>query len=396
MIRLEMPLPIAVTEVVRTAYENFKNDQRYGFLDVLKKDYPWEMLNDFRSQLKINSQVAVVGIGGSSQGIKSYLQYIAPECLNQEYVFFDRIDESYLQNQLLRIKNIEKTQWFFISKSGSSTETMFILNSLLEKTKGKILNNKNQVFVFTENKDSILKNWSQKQNLITVHYPLNIEGRFSLFSFMSLYPLANILEDSAEMKRAADWVNNNEDLVLKLSQFYLNSFEQQKWISMFWLYSERLKEFGFWLEQLWAESLGKSKSPTSRVSTPFCCYGTNDQHSLLQQMEEGYADKSHLFLQIGRPNEDATYIKNWLDDSATYLNGYDLDKIMKLYCQATYESLQEQPRALMTLDDGSVSVGYALHITMSLVIGTLGQALNLDIYGQPGVEKSKALFKKML
>ncbi len=385
---------------VHRAYEELLANKKYGFLDVMREGFPWSKLADFKSCLNESQQVGIIGIGGSSQGQKSFLKYVSPDCLGREFVFFDRIDESYINGQMQKIESYSDTTWYIISKSGKSTETLFILNTLLEKTEGRLLANKKRVFALTEAKGSVVKNWADQEGVQILDYPQGIEGRFSLFSFMGLYPMASHLKGVEKgdnpFASAAEWIKQNQNLVLELSQFYLQSFQDKKWISMFWLYSERLKEFGFWLEQLWAESLGKFSDEAHRVSTPFCCYGTNDQHSLLQQMEEGYPDKSHVFLQIKKPNLDSRYQKNWISEEASYLNEYDLDHVMKLYCQSTYESLQGQPRALMTLRDSSEEVAFALHLLMALVVGTVGRAMGIEIYGQPGVEKSKKLFRELL
>ena len=384
------------SSIINRAYEELLRDKKYGFLKVLEDDFDWDALERFKATFNNYKQVAIVGIGGSSQGIKSLLKYVSPEAMNSDFIFFDRIDESYINSQLNKINDLSGVLWFIISKSGSSTETLFILNTLLDKTSGIPLNHKKNVVVLTDNNLSILKSWASREQLKTFSYPSDIEGRFSLFSLMSLYPLVSKIGEVQSIKSAAQWVKSHPEIVLELSEFYMQSFAQNKWVSMFWLYSERLKEFGFWLEQLWAESLGKFSDDKRRVSTPFCCYGTNDQHSLLQQMEEGFQDKSHLFLQIKKPNLDTKYNKNWINEDVGYLNAYDLDHVMKLYCQATFESLQNQPRILLTLEDSSSKVGYALHLVMALVVGTLGKALKIDIYGQPGVEKSKKIFRELL
>ncbi|MCB0357828.1 MAG: hypothetical protein KDD40_12510, partial [Bdellovibrionales bacterium] len=210
-----------------------------------------------------------------------------------------------------------------------------------------------------------------------------------------LYPLAKIVADFESFREGALWVQRHLEIIEKLSAFYLDSFVQGRWISNFWLYSEKLKEFGNWLEQLWAESLGKDNSAEKRVSTPFSCIGTNDQHSLLEQMEEGFPDKSQLFLHLNA-STGCTYKKNWIHDQAQFLTDYQLEDILVKYCHATYNSLDKHPRALMSLKDNSAAVLFALHLTLALTIGVIGKNLDIEIYGQAGVEKSKELFRQLL
>ncbi len=395
MINLELHAEIAVSEGIKDSCSQFLSNDKYGFLNILKNDYSWEKLHSFKGEASDYKNIAIIGIGGSSQGAKSFLKYIDPESVDKSVLFFDRIDESYISNQLSKIPDLNSTAWFVISKSGRSTETLFILNTVLSKTEGAILNS-GKLIVISESNESALSHWAQSNEVSVLPYPSGIEGRFSLFSLAGLLPLSTKIIDFEELKSAAEWVTQNTDVIERLTAFYLDSFQQGKWVSTFWLYSERLKEFGYWLEQLWAESLGKHSDEKRRVSTPFCCMGTNDQHSLLQQMEAGFADKSHLFLQIKKVNKNTKYNKNWVGDEASFLNEYDLDEVMNKYCESTYKSLNNHPSGILTLEDGSAKVAFQLHLIMALTIGSIGQHLGIEIYGQPGVEKSKSIFRELL
>ena len=364
-----------------------------------------KILNNKESFLKENSQipeilpghqVAIIGIGGSSQGARSLLCAIDPGAVDRgDYLFFDRIDESFLERQVKLIRDIKNVTWFINSKSGSTTETLIILNTVLEKTDGGFLETPGSIYVSTENKSSVLFNWAKEHHCKLISTPDDIEGRFSLLSEEGVFPLSPKVKWS-DLNLATQWVNNNLNLVEQLSSFYLESYRQQKWISVFWLYSERFKEFGFWLEQLWAESLGKFSDSERRASTPLCCMGTNDQHSLLQQMNEGFADKSYTFLQVGKSNTENSYNQNYINKELDYLSNYNLSHLLRTYCKSTYESLENGPKLMITLANTEAQTFYALHVVMALVIGTIGKSLNIEIYGQPGVEKSKAIFKELL
>lgn len=399
MIKFETPqlLNKDVDKSISSALQSLLEDSKYGFLRAFNGPFPWQNLNTFKEKLKPFQQVAILGIGGSSQGTKSFLQYIDPSAIDSDVIYFDRIDESFISRQFLKVNDVHKTAWFIVSRSGSTTETLFILNTVIHKTEGQLLSNMQNIFVITEKKDSLLGQWALEKGLFIIPAACDIEGRFSLFSESGLMPLVNNIEDFTSLQRGAQWLQQNLQMVERLAEFYTESFKEERWISNVWLYSERLRELGFWLEQLWAESLGKYKSADKRISTPFCCLGTNDQHSLLQLMEEGYPDKSQLFVQIENASVGTnTYDRNWLECRASYLEEYQLDDLMKKYCRATYESLEGHPRALITLEDTSAATIFAFHLLIALTIGTLGKYKNIEIYGQPGVEKSKKLFREML
>ena len=148
MVNLEFPHEVNVPLDVKKSLQDLFDDKKYGFLRILTDKFPWEELSSYHALLKNYDQVAIIGIGGSSQGSKSIINALEPGLIDQKFVYFDRIDEDYLARQISRVKNKDKTAWFVNSKSGSTTETLFILNSLLEKTEGLLFKNKKNVFLF--------------------------------------------------------------------------------------------------------------------------------------------------------------------------------------------------------------------------------------------------------
>ena len=68
----------------------------------------------------------------------------------------------------------------------------------------------------------------------------------------------------------------------------------------------RFSVLGLWWQQLWSESLGKrirAGGPAPRASTPMVCCGPQDQHSLLQQVQEGSTRQmGHLSCEIPTRN----------------------------------------------------------------------------------------------
>jgi glucose-6-phosphate isomerase len=103
-----------VSTKINEAYGQLLNDPKYGFLKVLEDDFDWAELEKFKSSFNNYKQVAIVGIGGSSQGIKSLLKFVSPEAMNSDFIFFDRIDESYIHSQLNKLSDLSEVLWFII------------------------------------------------------------------------------------------------------------------------------------------------------------------------------------------------------------------------------------------------------------------------------------------
>src|SRR5690606_26695517 len=133
----------------------------------------------------------------------------------------------------------------------------------------------------------------------------------------------------------------------------LVSFENNEWVTIFWSYSESLKTFGQWFQQLWAESLAKkitleSKS-APRVSTPLMLLGSNDQHSMLQQVMEGERDKFVIFLRSFREENSGIKLKDILFSNYEFLKNKEMGVIYQAQCMGTQKALEEQGVHSVTL-----------------------------------------------
>ena len=180
------------------------------------------------------------------------------------------------------------------------------------------------------------------------------------------------------------------------------SFDRAEWITMLWSYCDRLHSFGFWLQQLWAESLAKSldreKQKAPRVSTPIPCVGSTDQHSILQQVMEGANDKFIFFFRVEESEETGPKLTRQLFRGQEIMRDKTMGTLFSAQADATRDALSQQKvlsLSLSTKNLNEASLG-ALFMIFQLVIGTLGEALNIDAYNQPGVEAGKIITKKSL
>jgi len=155
------------------------------------------------------------------------------------------------------------------------------------------------------------------------------------------------------------------------------SWQRGEWQSIFWPYEEKLRYVGPWIQQLWAESLGKKKDLNGknapRVSSPVSLHGSKDQHSVLQQIAEAYPDKLVCFF----------------NDKSIQKEDKDLVEIMKSQTPISLNGIVNQ----LKLDFDHI---WDLFLSFEYFIIQLGRLLNIDPFDQPGVEASKVLFKKRI
>ena len=267
----------------------------YPFFDLgnLKSDY----LKDKSIIGTEFEKIIVIGVGGSSQGSKAINRFLN----ERRVIYFDHLNY-YLINRALE-ENLDKTGFIFISKSGTTSETLTIFDYLVSQLENKI-NISNQFFALTEYKSSPLYDLSTHRSIKIIEHKKEIGGRFSIFSNTSLIPgfyfhenlIDKFFEGAAEglnaEKNARDEANKDFDLLKK-----------GKIINANLVYGDELHELANWKKQLFSESLGKN----SKGVMPIVSKMTKDQHSLLQLFLDG---PKNIFFEIMSLNYDHPNLLN--------------------------------------------------------------------------------------
>ena len=182
----------------------------------------------------------------------------------------------------------------------------------------------------------------------------------SLRSGFCLRPIAGIdvtglLQGAAEMERrcrAHDLEKNPAGMLATL--LHRAHVEDGEGIHVLMPYSDRLRSFGLWFQQLWAESLGKGTNLDGEAvetgPTPLPALGATDQHSLLQLLMEGPRDKVVCFISV-ETSEDPVAIPDLHPGLPTlaYLGGHTLRELIDAERAASAEALRRQSRPNLTI-----------------------------------------------
>ncbi len=341
---------------------------------------------------KSQTTLAVLGIGGSHLGLEGIYDFLKPE---KKIVFFSNVD-GYAFEKLLNTLNLKQTHFLAISKSGGTSETLIQLSHIMQVLKSKKMKFRDHISVITEDKVSSLKSISDEWGLNFIPMPKSVGGRFSVLTTVGLAPLMWAGVNVKKLLQGAQDASEMKAEVGMLVDFYLNTFKEEKWISVFWFYCESLKTFRHWVEQLWSESLAKkttlSGAQAPRVSTPLVCIGANDQHSLLQQFNEGAQDKSFLFIR-NMESEESKKINFIADESVSLFYKKSVGELLKVQVEATNQVMKHNgnpTQELIILDHSPQSIG-ALIYFFELLIASIGARLNINAYDQPGVEQVKKI-----
>lgn len=347
--------------------------------------------------------VAVLGVGGSALGSQALIQALLPEAIpHQKIIFFDNIDSQSFYRKLQAIHNPAKTLFLLISKSGSTIETLTqaeFLHLYLQKKYNTDLKSKS--LVITEARKNPLFDWMDDSRR-RLEVPLNVGGRYSVLTPVGLAPAALLGLNIAQIIQGAQSALENTHFVEELVAQFLKSFSQKELTTYFFKYCDDLDYFGMWVEQLWAESLGKKNDNRGGVapaaSVPISLRGATDQHSVLQQIAEGVQKKMVCFLRVQKSETGFENLKNLQFQAMDVMLGRSLGDLMAAEVQATEESLHNL--GLNTLSIGTrelteESIGFLL-MSFELTVAALGLALNIDPFNQPGVEHGKVITRALL
>ena len=358
--------------------------------------------------------VLILGIGGSSLGgmamsealLTPYWNMLSEEERNNypRIFFLDNIDPDCILS-LLNTINLEKTLVNVITKSGTTIETMsqymIVANILQEKLGDDYRKN---IVVTTDKELGLLRQLANQEGYKNFVIPDDVGGRFSVFSAVGLLPLALVgidIDDVINGVKDMDLALKNTDINHNIAaQFALIHFLSDTWkknnMIVMMPYSSRLRYIADWFVQLWAESLGKNQNNNNESvnigSTPIKALGVTDQHSLVQLLNEGPADKIVDFIRVEEFEKTVEIPKIFEYTGIGYLGGKTLNQLMDAEADATKCSLQDCNRPSITITLPKITGYYVGQLLYMLEVSTAiaGALYNINAFNQPGVEQTKS------
>jgi glucose-6-phosphate isomerase len=391
-------------ELATRSLQALKARADLGFKDLPNRAELWTTSDARAKELRKQAHcLAVLGMGGSSLGGRALLQALTKWNGTHQVEFLDNVDSDRFFKWLKSRSNLTDTHWVIVSKSGNTIETLTMAefaDQHLRSAGFKKLSATSTVI--SEIDDNPLMRWARKEGVSALEIPKDVGGRFSVLCPVGLLPAAFYGLDIERIREGAAWALGQDELIARLAAQSLMSFERDEWITQFWAYSDGLRDFGLWTQQLWAESLGKANDrngkPAPRASTPIPAIGSSDQHSILQQVMEGSRDKFTWFFRVEQSEKEGAVLDKNLFDCQNLMLGKTMGQLFGAMASATQQALEKQGIQSLTLTAERLdefSVG-ALFMILELVVGTMGEALDINAFDQPGVELGKRLAREIL
>ena len=397
-------------EEIFTCLVDEKRRQESGYYNL---PYETKALQDSLAYMQANSAVlkdlthiVIIGIGGSSLGLKAIdtMLYHLPHRNDIVVKFLEHTDPLKRQKSLKKIR-LHTTLFIVISKSGMTIETTSLMKyciwryNLLESCV------KNRLLIITDN-NSALCSWAKENDIYRIGIDSSIGGRFSVLSAVGILPLMllgykvdSILKGAKDLQDS--FLARKEEHILKKAHFMATNHKLLP-MNILFSYSSSFKDFNLWYVQLWGESLGKIDKDSKKIGlTPISLIGSIDQHSFLQLILEGKQDKTITFLGI----KEECYNELVIPDiklkgleSTNFVNNISFAKLLATQKLATMRVLQDEglPIDCIQLDFLNEENVGCLIMYYELLTSAVGCIFGIQTYNQPAVEQGKKLLQDML
>ncbi|MDA1081399.1 MAG: glucose-6-phosphate isomerase [Gemmatimonadetes bacterium] len=393
---------------VHAAVASDRSAGRYGFMELDAQAAETKRVLDYAAHAPMRyTDVVVLGIGGSALGAIALRSAFGAYDDTPRLHVVDNVDPHTFKALLARLA-FDRTLWIVVSKSGATVETLAqyaIVRHVL--VAGGLSIARHVVFV-TDPVAGPLRAIALDEGIPAFDVPPNVGGRFSVLTPVGTLPAAFAGYDVGAIVAGAQAMLDRcntpalADNPAGLLATLLWRAHQRAGQSthVFMPYSDPLRDVAPWFVQLWAESLGKTDADGLPAGpTPLAARGATDQHSLLQLLMEGPADKVVCFLRVANHARDLMVPKSEIvPDAVAFMRGRSLGELLDAEAGATARALVSAGRPSLTITVDGVDAYSIGELLMFLMIATVyaGAMYRVDPLGQPGVELAKRLAREAL
>uniref|UniRef100_A0A7S1KUP0 Glucose-6-phosphate isomerase n=1 Tax=Percolomonas cosmopolitus TaxID=63605 RepID=A0A7S1KUP0_9EUKA len=353
-----------------------------------------EAKNEFGDEY---TDVVFNGIGGSFLGPLMMIVFMHGDSYNfnsglgVRIHFLSNSDADTLSALLAKI-NVKTSILINMSKSGSTAETkgnMDAFNANLKQQKLDIGHHNIAITTPGSNFDK----FAQENKYMHIFYMNNeTGGRTSVGSAIGAVPAAVAGIDFEAFLRgqsAMDELTRRRDpqqnpAMLMAAAIQTLTLKEGRKNMIVLGYSDYLKEFAHYLQQLYMESIGKeydvNGTPNPEGLTVFGGVGTGEQHAFMQQVQKGFPDCFVRFVHFQKRGSDVS------------LSGPgSMGRQLLAFVKGTEQALQDNGKSFMTCTfEKRDMFNLGMMIALEERIVTILAALrNLNAYDQPGVQDGK-------
>jgi transaldolase / glucose-6-phosphate isomerase len=310
--------------------------------------------------------VVLLGMGGSSLCPEVARETFGSKAGFPQLIMLDNTDPAAVKDVETKV-NGNKTLFIVASKSGTTTETLSFYNYFYEVIKNQGSNHPGDHFAAITDEGTPLQEEAKNKNFRKVFTnPEDYGGRYSALSYFGLVPMAligidikKILDNARQIEISSGaFIPSNVNPSINLGTF-LGINQKQGRDKVTFILSESLSAFGYWVEQLIAESTGKE--------------GTG-----LLPVEGESAGKPEVY------NNDRVFVYLYTSEDDDEKN----DKKLKALEKAGHPAVRIELQNKLALG--------AEFFRWELATATAGRIINVNPFDEPNVAESKKNSKDLL
>ncbi len=405
--------PVVAEQHARITAEHAAGGQRW--MDLPSDTALAADIETFAAEVRARyDDYILVGIGGSSLGAIATVQALAHPFRNllpsenrggPRFFVLDNPDPEKVAATLGTV-DLASTLVNVVTKSGQTAETManfLAVRQALEAAVGAE-RARQQIVATTDPAEGLLRALAEHEGYRTFPVPPGVDGRMTVLSAVGMLPAAicgcdvdGLLAGARAMRTRTATADIRENPAYLLAALcILADTRLDKSILVTMPYADALFGLSDWFRQLWAESLGKRLSLDNEVvftgQTPIKALGAIDQHSQIQLFTEGPNDKLISLIAVEEYRARVT-IESVPDGNPEldYLQGAELGQLLQREQLATAWALTEAQRPNFTIAVPSIDAAMLGELFYLYELQTVmgGALLNVNPFGQPGVEEGK-------
>ena len=371
---------------IKDIYNNL--DNRKDTFHILSKKFILDLDKLSLKKFTRHKSIILIGMGGSVLGSKAIYSFLNKK-IKKNFLFLDNLDQSEIE-KIKKKKDLKKSLFIIVSKSGNTIETLINSNLLKDEITYK------NTIIISEKKENLLNTFAKKRKILWVQHKNYIGGRYSVLSEVGMIPAYLMgLKVKSFRKNLLTYFNSKKNLILVESVIKIvNIYNLKKIKSIVLLnYATELNDFLYWCQQLIAESLGKQ----GKGILPVVSLAPRDHHSLMQLYLDGPKDKLFYIFSLNT-NKKMKINSNIFGKDFKFAENKELIKIIQSQKKALTQVLKKKkiPFREFKINNSSEEILGELFAYFILETTLVGKLIGINPFDQPAVEEVKILTKRYL
>ena len=347
----------------------------------------------------------VIGVGGSYNGTKALEQALSPYFKQSDIEIIyagHQLSGAYMEQFLHHIQH-KNPYVYVVSKSGTTLETSLTFRLLRQFMNAKFGKNYGErILVATDKMSNPLREMARVNNYRCFSIPTTIGGRYSLFTVVSLLPLAvagiDVIELLKGASAAAKQLSTSEiehNLAYQYAILRHDAYKKGYQVELLASFEPCLTTLHEWWKQLFGESEGKQQKGLFPCSASY----STDLHSIGQFIQQGSPMLFETILSFGQIEGDVVIPHERTNgDQLNYIANRSFNEINHHTKQGVIQAHVDAGVPVIELELNKLDayhVGYLCYFFMK-TCAVSACLLGVNPFDQPGVEHYKQKTRESL